>query len=68
MSNVAPHSRSKFDHGRYLLRQDVIFASLGAHILLKWSKTMQNRTAYQFVQVHQLSNVELCPVAAIKAC
>ena len=67
MSNVAPHSRVKFDPGRHLLRQDIIFASPGAHILLKWSKTMQNRTAHQFVQIPQLSNSDLCPVSAIQS-
>ena len=48
MSNIAPHSRARFDPGRHLLRQDIIFASPGAHVLLKWSKAMQNRTAHQF--------------------
>ena len=67
MSNIAPHSRVKFDPGRHLLRQDVIFASPGAHILLKWSKTMQNRIAHQFVQICQLLDMNLCPVTALKA-
>ena len=67
MSNVALHSRSKFDAGRHLLRQGIIFALPGAHILLKWRKTMQNRNAHQFVQILHLSNTVLCPVTAIKA-
>ena len=69
MSNIAPHSRARFDPdpGRHLLRQDIIFASLGAHILLKWSKTMQNRTAHQFVQISQLPNSDLCPVTTIQS-
>ena len=67
MSNIAPHSRAKFDPGRHLLRQDVIFASPGAHILLKWSKAMQNRIAHQFVQIPQLLNSNLCPVTALKS-
>ena len=66
MSNVTPHSRSKFDQDRHLLRQDIIFASPGAHILLQWSTTMQNRTAHQFVQIPQLSSAVLCAVTAIK--
>ena len=61
-----PHSRVKINPGRHLLRQDILFASSGAHILLKWSKTMQNRTAHQFVQIPQLSNSALCPVFAIQ--
>ena len=67
MSNIAPHSRARFDPGRHLLRQEIIFASPGAHILLKWSKTMQNRTAHQFVQIPQLPNSDLCPVTAIQS-
>ena len=65
MSNIAPHSRARFDPGRHLLRQDIIFASPGADILLKWS--MQNRTAHQFVQIPQLPNPDLCPVTAIQS-
>ena len=67
MSNIAPHSRARFDPGRHLLRQDIIFASPGAHILLKWSKTMRNRTAHQFVQIPQLPNPDLCPVTTIQS-
>ena len=67
MSNIAPHSRARFDPGRHLFRQDIIFASPGAHVLLKWNKTMQNRTAHQFVQIPQLSNSDLCPVTAIES-
>ena len=67
MSNIAPHCRARFDPGRHLLRQDIIFASPGAHIIFKWSKTMQNRTVHQFVQIPQLLNSDLCPVTAIKS-
>ena len=40
MSNIAPHSRFKFDTNKHILRQDVLFLEPGAHILLKWTKTL----------------------------
>ena len=43
LSNVLPHSVASFDHTRQLARGDVIFGDLGAVLLLKWSKRMQNR-------------------------
>ena len=66
MSNMAPHSRYKFDGNRHFLRQDIIFAPPGAHILLKWTKTLQESTAHHFVQLPALSNPILCPVLALK--
>ena len=66
MSNIAPHSKFKFDSSRHFLRQDVIFADPGAHILLKWTKTLQERSAHHFVQIPALSNSYLCPVKAIQ--
>ena len=66
MSNIAPHSLKAFDSTRHLLHQDIIFAPPGAHVLLKWTKTMQNRTEHQFIQIPQLDNPVLCPVKAIK--
>ena len=66
MSNIAPHSRFKFDASRHLLRQDIIFAHPGAHILIKWTKTLQDRSAHHFVQIPVLKNLSLCPVLALK--
>ena len=65
MSNVAPHSRFKFDPLRHILRQDVVFLPPGAHILIKWTKTLQDKSAHYFVQVPALRNKVLCPVSAI---
>ena len=66
MSNIAPHSRYKFDNNKHFLRQDIIFAPPGAHVLLKWTKTLQQSTAHHFVQVPSLVNSKLCPVLALK--
>ena len=43
LSNVLLHSVAKFDYTRQLARADVIFGTTGAVLLIKWSKTMQNR-------------------------
>ena len=66
MSSIAPHSRFKLDSHKHLLRQDIIFAEPGAHILIKWSKTLQDRSAHHFVQIPVLKNPLFCPVLALR--
>ena len=66
ISNVAPHSRFKFDPNRHILRQDVIFHHPGAHILVKWTKTLQYKNSHHFIQIPTLRNKHLCPVTAIQ--
>ena len=65
MSNIAPHSLWAFDPSRHLLRQDILFSHPGAHILLKWTKTMQNREDHKFIQIPELSNHTICPIKAL---
>ena len=64
MSNIAPHSTTKFDPCRHILRQDVIFADPGIYLILKWTKTIQERSAHHIVQLPLLKNKWLCPVTA----
>ena len=52
LSNVLPHSMASFDHTRQLAHGDVIFGETGAALLLKWSKTMQNRKDFATVWSH----------------
>ena len=66
MSNIAPLSIGKFDPSVHILRQDVIFADPGIHLILKWTKTLQERSAHHFVQLPHLKNKWLCPVTAIR--
>ena len=66
MPNIAPHSRFKFDRNSHSLRQDVIFADPGAHILLKWTKTLQDRSAHHFVQIPRLKNYIICPALTLQ--
>ena len=66
ISNIAPHSVAAFSNSKHLLRKDVLFAPPGAHILQKWSKSMQISTDYRFIQIPSLNNPLLCPVTAIR--
>ena len=61
MSNIVPHSIGKFDPSVHILRQDVIFADPGIHLILKWAKTLQERSAHHIVQLPHLKNKWLCP-------
>ena len=67
MSNIAPHSKKAFDPTIHILRQDLIFASPGIHILVKWTKTLHDRKAHHMVQLPAINNMYLCPVRAIRA-
>ena len=50
ISNLAPHSISTFDHMKQLARADVIFAPPGAHLIVKWSKTLQFRDKMKVIK------------------
>ena len=67
MSNIAPHSSSKFNPDIHLLRQDLIFAAPGAHLLIKWTKTLQHHKSYHWVQLPSIHNHFLSPVRALQA-
>ena len=67
MSNIAPHSSKNFSQHHHFLRQDVIFGPPGAHLILKWTKTMQDRKAHHIIQLPTISNKYLCPVQALTA-
>ena len=43
LSNILPHSVNTFDITRQLCRGDLIFSPHNVVILIKWSKTMQDR-------------------------
>ena len=65
LPNLAPNSSKLFDVTRHLAGGDVILGSPGAHLIIKWSKTMQNRNQHQIVQIPVLMNTHLCPVTAL---
>ena len=66
ISNVVPHSISSSDPLKQLARGDVIFAPPpppppGAHIIVKWSKTLQNRDKIKVLKIPSLNHSILCP-------
>ena len=43
ISNLVPHSIATYNPLKQLSRGDIIFAPLGFHMIIKWSKTLQNK-------------------------
>ena len=66
MSNLLPHSAVTFDITRQLCRGDVLFSDSGATVLLKWSKTLQNRSEVRTIVIPYLGLSPLCPCTLIK--
>ena len=63
MSNIVPHSLSAFNPNKHLLRK--VFGPPGAHIIIKWTKTLQESKAHHVVQIPSFTNIYLCPVRAL---
>ena len=66
ISNLVPHSISGYDPMKHLSRGDIIFGPPGINLLVKWSKTLQNRDKVKVIKVPALVKSPLCPVIAIK--
>ena len=67
MSNIAPHSLAEFDSSKHFLRQDIIFGPPGAHLIIKWTKTLQEHKSHHVIQIPSIDNIFLCPVRALQA-
>ena len=67
MSNIVPHSAKLFSQDRHFLRQDVIFGPPGIHLVIKWTKILQNHTDHHIIQLPTISNPYLCPVRALRS-
>ena len=65
MSNIAPHRASQYSPWHFL-RQDLIFAHPGAHLIIKWTKTLQDHNSHHVIQLPSIQNPFLCPVRALK--
>ena len=65
LSNLAPHSTATFDPSRHLTAGDVFFTKKFVKILLKWSKTMQDRDKCQILSLPKLKLPLLCPYRAL---
>ena len=66
ISNLVPHSMHTFNPLEQLARADIFFAHPGAHILIKWSKTLQSKNQIRLLKIPSLSKSPLCPVSALK--
>ena len=65
MSNILPHLTAAYDFTRHISRGDIIFSQTGATIIIKWSKTIQNRKDIRTISIPALGKSPLCPIAAI---
>ena len=66
ISNILPHSIKAFDATRQLARGDIILTDQGANVIVKWSKTIQNRTDIHTIPIPILGDSVLCPYKAVK--
>ena len=67
LSDLAPSSSVKFDPTRNFTRGDIIFGPPGAHMIVKWAKSMQSSSKHQVAQIPCLpSSLPLCPVSVLK--
>ena len=67
LSNLLPHSQLSFDPTRQLCRGDLIFSADTIIVIIKWSKTIQNRRNTTTICVPALGRSPLCPFKAIRS-
>ena len=65
LSNILPHSVQKFDPTRHLTRGDIIFSEKFCTVIVKWTKTLQNRNQMATITIPSLGESPLCPVKAL---
>ena len=66
ISNLFPHSNATFQPLKQLARGDIFFAAPGAHVLLKWSKTLQMNNSVRLLKIPQLGSSVIGPVNVLK--
>ena len=66
MSNLLPHTVATFDVTRQLCRGDIFFSATGVTVLLKWSKTLQDRREVRTIVLPDLGDSPLCPCSLLK--
>ena len=67
LSNILLHSIKLFDATRQLCRGDIVFSSSHAVVIVKWSKTLQDRKTFATIAIPVLGHSPLCPVAALQS-
>ena len=65
LSNILQQSLSTFDVTRHLARADFITSGSEAVLLVKWSKTIQDRKSTLTIPLPNLEHSSLCPIRAI---
>ena len=66
LSNLAPHFLATFDYTRHLTGQDLSFNDKLVKIMVKWTKTMQNRDTVKVICLPKLKNSVICLFRALK--
>ena len=67
LSKLLPHSLATYNCTRQLARGDFIITGSNAVLLLKWSKTIQDRKLVLTIPLRDLCQSILCPIGALKA-
>ena len=66
LSNLLPHTTGQYDFTRHMAQGDVIFTQSGATVIIKWSKTIQDRKETRTINIPYLGHSEICPIVALK--
>ena len=66
LSNIAPHSLTSFDASRHLAAGDIVFTKTHVKVIIKWSKTNQNRDKIHVLSLPRIRGSNICPFRALK--
>ena len=66
MFNILPYSIKQFDVTRHLLREDLIFSDQYCIVIIKWSKTLQDKQQSRTISISQLGASPLCSIQALQ--
>ena len=66
LSNILPHTTATFDPSRHLCVGDLIFSDQAVVVVLKWSKTLQDRVKVATISISALGQSKLCPWRALR--
>ena len=67
LSNILPHTVTNFDNTRHLAKGGIIIAEDQVLVIIKWSKTMQNRQELRTISLPMLGLSPLCPAMALRS-
>ena len=67
LSTLLPSKICEFDKTRFPVQNDIVWGTLGVHMIITCSKTMQASNQAKIVQLPALKDQNVCPVRALKA-